>query len=320
MSIEGSATQIAPSYSRSLNVVVFGRRCTLTAIPLKRLVESRLSVRALILPTTRSFGPTVRMVASKFTIPLMSNSESGSFDSVDTVAARNNVPVAMVHRPLSDELADLIEDLAVDLIVVSCFPWRIPLSVCRHAKLGAINLHPSPLPRFRGPDPLFWAFQTATKQWGVTVHRVTQQLDAGPILDRRSIQIPDAVSGAALERLCAETGSLALRNVVNQISWNSAQEVMQDESVATYFGFPEKQDLCIAPSWNVSRALNFVSGVPSLGYSPLIVTSRGIVQVQSATAIDEQRRESAEHWIRSDLVRLRLLDGWVEFSVIGVEN
>lgn len=315
MSIEGPVTQLAPNAPRPITVAVFGRRCTLTALPLERLARSSVSVRMVVLPSQRSFGPSVRMITARSTIPLMPNINTVDVDSVDTIAARHSIPIAMVRRPLSDDLADLIEDLAVDLIVVSCFPWRIPRSVYRRARLGAINLHPSPLPRFRGPDPLFWAFQTATQQWGVTVHRVTQQLDAGPILGRQSIQITDAMSGIALERMCAETGSLVLLRVADQIGSNNVIEEAQNDSVATYFGFPETHDLRISPGWTVRRTLNFVTGLPSLGYSPLVETGRGVVKVLGATDVDEGDIESPERWVRTNLVRLRLLDGWIDLSV-----
>src|SRR5260221_9523072 len=59
-------------------------------------------------------------------------------------------------------------------------------------RLGCVNTHPSLLPRYRGPNPLFWQFMNGETQGGLTMHRMDVDFDTGPILVQRAIEIaPD---------------------------------------------------------------------------------------------------------------------------------
>lgn len=69
-----------------------------------------------------------------------------------------------------------------DLLVIYGFNWILPPEVFTLPRFGAINIHPSALPRYRGPAPLLWALRNGDPDIGVTVHRVDAGVDTGPIL------------------------------------------------------------------------------------------------------------------------------------------
>lgn len=69
-----------------------------------------------------------------------------------------------------------------DLLVVYGFNWLLPPAVFGIPTFGAVNVHPSLLPRYRGPAPVHWAIRNGDPDIGVTVHRVDSGVDTGPIL------------------------------------------------------------------------------------------------------------------------------------------
>jgi methionyl-tRNA formyltransferase len=89
-------------------------------------------------------------------------------------------------------LAALLKGLEPDLIFVTGFPWRLPPDVLNLPRLGSVNTHPALLPRYRGPNPVFWHFMNGETQGGLTMHRMEADFDTGPILAQRAFEItPD---------------------------------------------------------------------------------------------------------------------------------
>ena len=89
-------------------------------------------------------------------------------------------------------LPALLAGLEPDLIFVAGFPWRLPPELLSLPRLGCINTHPSLLPRYRGPNPLFWQVMNGETEGGLTIHRMDADFDTGPILVQRSFPIePD---------------------------------------------------------------------------------------------------------------------------------
>lgn len=86
-------------------------------------------------------------------------------------------------------LPAILAPLEPDLIFVAGFPWLLPAALLALPRLGCINAHPALLPRYRGPDPLFWAFANGETETGLTIHRMDASFDTGPILAQRTIPI-----------------------------------------------------------------------------------------------------------------------------------
>src|SRR5512142_825950 len=81
-----------------------------------------------------------------------------------------------------DALCEIIERHAPDLLLVRGFPWRLPLRALTVAPYGSVNLHPSCLPRLRGPFPVHRAILAGDTTLGVTAHRMDEDFDTGALL------------------------------------------------------------------------------------------------------------------------------------------
>lgn len=85
----------------------------------------------------------------------------------------------------AEGLADALGGYRLDLLVVYGFNWRLPAAVLRTPRSGVINIHSSLLPKYRGPAPVLWAIRNGDAEIGLTVHRMDEQFDTGPILAQR---------------------------------------------------------------------------------------------------------------------------------------
>ena len=110
------------------------------------------------------------------------------------------VPVHLVAADLvAADLVAAIGAACPDLVLVTGWPRRLPASLNDAAPLGAINVHPSLLPRHRGRAPVFWTLLAGDATTGVTLHRLEPDLDAGPIVLQRALVVPARATSASLE-------------------------------------------------------------------------------------------------------------------------
>jgi methionyl-tRNA formyltransferase len=106
-------------------------------------------------------------------------------------------------------IAPLLAAYEPDLVVCMGFPWLIPPDALAVPKLGAINGHPSLLPRYRGPAPVAWAVRNGDTEVGFSFHRMDDAFDTGPMLAQGSVPLEE--TDDSWETLGEKIGPLALR-------------------------------------------------------------------------------------------------------------
>ncbi len=116
-------------------------------------------------------------------------------------------------------LPALLKGLEPDLIFVTGFPWRLPPELLALPRLGCVNTHPALLPRYRGPDPLFWPLMNGETQTGLTMHRMDAEFDTGPILSQRAIEItPDDDMNSLFPKLAAVAGEMIVEMLTKVVA------------------------------------------------------------------------------------------------------
>jgi methionyl-tRNA formyltransferase len=98
-----------------------------------------------------------------------------------------------------ERIAPLLRTYEPDLLLCAAFPWKIPPDALAVPRLGAVNGHPSLLPRYRGPSPVSWAIRNGDDEIGFTFHRMDADLDTGAILAQGSVALEDEHSWDELE-------------------------------------------------------------------------------------------------------------------------
>lgn len=111
--------------------------------------------------------------------------------SVAAYARSCQIPVHYVSHVNSAKVATIAKQFVPDLIISAKCPQRIGNALLKIAKVGALNVHGSLLPRYAGRAPHFWALSHAEQEIGATIHRMSEEFDEGKILAAGDIPTND---------------------------------------------------------------------------------------------------------------------------------
>jgi methionyl-tRNA formyltransferase len=115
----------------------------------------------------------------------------GDVGSLDEIVSGLPAGVDTLVASGPDRLAPLIGAHAPDVAVSATFPMRVPPDALAVPRLGIVNVHPSLLPRHRGPNPIGWTLRNGEPVLGMTLHRMVDEIDAGPLLAQGSLPIDE---------------------------------------------------------------------------------------------------------------------------------
>lgn len=169
---------------------------------------------------------------------------------VKQLAQQTGLPV---FQPKSLRLPETIAELAShdgDLMVVAAYGLILPRAVLDIPKLGCINIHASLLPRWRGAAPIQRAILAGDQVTGITIMRMEEGLDTGPMLHKSPCPIQANDTAQTLQDRLAELGAEALREVLPEIEAGRSRSMLQEDSLATYAPKIEKKEAKI--SWEDS--------------------------------------------------------------------
>lgn len=166
-------------------------------------------------------------------------------------------PERLWERPdLRDpELVVRLRALAPDQIVSWFWTKPIPMEVVALAPF-AFNVHPSLLPRHRGPDPYFWTLALGDRQTGVTAHLLTARYDEGPIVAQRACPVPEGIDAWRLARLLDRPSLALMREVAGRYAAGEPLAATpQDETRATPAPEPSDDACELRFHWPLERLL-----------------------------------------------------------------
>jgi len=174
----------------------------------------------------------------------------------------------------------------IDLVVSWFWTRRLPPRWLTRGRLGAIGVHPSLLPRHRGPNPYFWAIDSGDEESGVTVHELTERYDDGAVLGKAAVRIGDRDSWQLARAL--DRPSLALlRDVISRIAGGSPPvPVPQDEAGATWAPEPEGDALHVDFQWSTERVLRRVRALAPVPGALLDVEGLELTVLRACPADD----------------------------------
>ncbi len=127
-----------------------------------------------------------------------------------------------------------IRELAPDVIVVASFGQILTGELLRIPRLGAINLHASLLPKYRGAAPIQWALIRGEQETGVTTFLMDEGMDTGPILLQRRVEITPEDDAGSIEEKLAKLGAEVVLETLEGLAKGELEPQPQDHSAATY--------------------------------------------------------------------------------------
>ncbi len=129
--------------------------------------------------------------------------------TAETAFSRLARDVPRIYVPLDAQLecAGRLRREAIDFMLVACWPYLILPQLYQSPSRAALNLHPSLLPRYRGPDPVTEQLAQQETRLGVTLHRLNRHFDAGKIVAQETFSLPlEQLQRANIESICAARG------------------------------------------------------------------------------------------------------------------
>ena len=139
--------------------------------------------------------------------------------------------------PKSTRDPDFVEEvrgLGADLSVVVAYGQILSNLLIEAPERGSLNVHPSLLPALRGAAPINWAIARGFDTTGVTIMRMVQAMDAGPILAQTMVPIGATETAAVLSRRLSELGAELLADTLARLEQGALREVEQDHEAATF--------------------------------------------------------------------------------------
>lgn len=153
---------------------------------------------------------------------------------VKQIATEEEIPLFQPRNARDPELLEMLSVLKPDISVVVAYGHILPQKVIDLPKMGTLNIHASLLPALRGAGPIQAAIREGRTETGVSVMRVVQALDAGPVILQAETHIFGDETFGELQVRLSELGALTLIEALTLLSLGQAREVIQDESRATY--------------------------------------------------------------------------------------
>lgn len=229
------------------------------------------------------------------------------------VAADRDIPAWLCGSVNTPMVRDLLARERIDLVVIAFFNQLLSAETLQSTPLGAINLHPSLLPRLRGPAPLFWTFHDGETETGLTIHRVSPGEDDGDIIKALPVPLPPGTAG---EDLVDNLAALAAGHIHDAVERVAAGERgrPQDERLATRAPRPGPTDVVIDPSWPARRIYSFARGVGR--WNNLVLHAAGEThRVLDAIDYEEGRELPGEQVLLGEELLLGTSDGVVRLAV-----
>jgi len=168
---------------------------------------------------------------------------SGRAAFLDRLASGHGVPWISAPDANTDRAREFLRRVAPDILLSVSTPQRIAADILEIPSVVAMNVHWGLLPRYAGIAPYFWVLRNEESRTGLTVHVMAPELDVGPILLQREVEIlPDDTSLSVQLRL-ARAGGEELLAAITDLPATLAGAREQDLSGRSYYSWPSAEDV-----------------------------------------------------------------------------
>ncbi len=225
--------------------IIFMGTADFSVPTLKTLHENQYDVLAVVTQPDRPKGRGRRLVP-----PL-----------VKEVAGKLGYPVLQPHRIKEPWFVEKIIDLDPDIFVVVAYGRILPGSFLSIPRIGAINIHASLLPKYRGPAPVQWAIINREQETGITTMWMDEGMDTGDILMSSKVPIGQDDTSGSLHRRLAEVGAHLLIETLTKLKSGNLMGKPQDKLSATYAPLLKKEDGRIDWSRDAKSLEAFIRGM-----------------------------------------------------------
>jgi len=259
----------------------------------------RVVIVTRILPVALGFYAAIRDAGHEPVALLTIRDTDGRYGNFDLGGLLNELPadLSILMPARRADIAPLLASVQPDLVVCMGFPWKIPQAALDVPTHGWLNGHPSLLPRHRGPVPVAWAIREGDTEIGITFHRMDADLDTGPVMAQRTIELgeyedPDVfyprlgptiieALAEALDRLAAGEPGLP------QEGEGSYESLFTDDDAMLDFSRPALELHRLVWAWRYTIPRGALHGaLAELGGETVRVLESSLTEVEGARRVE----------------------------------
>ena len=199
---------------------------------------------ALVLPTVQALYESAHDLVCLYTQPPREKGRNRQLEPTPVHQYGQAHDIEVRHPENFKERDDIkaFEDLELDVAIVAAYGLLLPQPILTAPQYGCINIHPSLLPRWRGPSPIQYAIWKGDEETGVSIMSLEKKMDAGPILaqERTNIGHKDFTT---LNTELWQAGTQRLLEILDDLAETGAlKSNVQNEDAATYCKLLSKED------------------------------------------------------------------------------
>ena len=235
-----------------------------------------------------------------------------------------------VYQPQTlrgEEFAELLNDIAPDVIVVAAYGKILPKNVLDFPKYGCINIHASLLPKYRGASPINAAIINGDEVTGITIMHMAEGIDTGDMILKREVPIGNDETFADIHDKLAQVGGELIVEALELIKSDSAPREKQDESKASHVAKIDN-DMCEI-DWSLS-AKNIHDKIRGLSPIPTAFTwiNGKKLKIYKSRIADEseyngnvsRENKHGEVIIADKTIRVKTFDKFIELLELQIEG
>jgi len=180
---------------------------------------------------------------------------------VKEVAQEKNLNLYQPFQINNQESINFLKNLNPDLFVVIAYGQILSKKILEIPKIFSLNVHASVLPKYRGACPINWAIIQGEEDTGISIIKMTEKMDAGPIILQKKIKIRDDQISIELEKELSSISAELLIQVLDLIEKNNYKLIPQDESKVSFAPKLKKEDGRIDWQQPAKKIYNLIRGL-----------------------------------------------------------
>lgn len=163
--------------------------------------------------------------------------------SIRNLAQHYHVSILDVQNVNDAYFLNELRKMDIELVISVAAPQKFKEELLQLPNLGCINIHSGKLPKYRGMMPSFWTLLHDEEYGAVTIHKMNENLDDGEIILQQEVKIKSDETLNSYIRMTKKLGAEMMLEVIRDIGTGNYQLKPNDKSQASYFSFPNREDV-----------------------------------------------------------------------------
>lgn len=239
---------------------------------------------------------------------------------VKKIAEQSNLKIVEKDKLNDPESIQIIQNTEANLAILLSYGTMIPQEILDSFPLGIINIHPSLLPKYRGPSPVQTALLNGDQETGVSIMLLTKEMDAGPIIFQKKIAINIDDNHETLNNKLFSLGNKLLMNNLEKYIQGKIQAHPQDNNQVTFSQMIKKEDGLIDWHNSAQKIKNQIRAFYNWPGAYTYFNNKLLKIIEAKTSEENTKHQIGEVFLEEDKVTIQTKNGLLYPLVIQIEG